>query len=74
MKKPHYITFGQVHRHTVNGKIFDKDCIAVVQAESWKEGRELAFKYFGDQFFTDYHDDDFDMNNLKYFPRGFITL
>ena len=38
-----YVTFGQTHVHSVNGKIFDKDCVAVIKANSKSEGRDLAF-------------------------------
>jgi len=67
-----YITFGQAHIHRVNGKVFDKDCVAVIHAKNEKEGREKAFKYFGEYFCTSYTK----MNNdiLKYFPRGLICV
>ena len=49
----HYVTFGQVHVHKVQGKTLDRDTVAVYEAESWEEGREKAFDLFGDKFFTD---------------------
>jgi hypothetical protein len=28
-----YVTFGQDHAHAVNGKTFDKDCVAIIHSE-----------------------------------------
>ena len=69
-----YITFGQVHAHSVNGKTFDKDCIAVIEAEGENEGRAAAFEYFGDKWFTSYTEDTFPPESKNYFPRGFIDV
>lgn len=69
-----YVTFGQVHVHEVNGKLFDKDSVAVIEAESPTAGRLRAADVFGDQFFTTYTDVTWDENNLKYFPRGLINV
>ena len=66
-----YVTFGQVHIHSINGRTFDKDCIAVIPAESQEEGRELVFEYFGDKFCFEYFNQ---MPNMKYFPRGLISV
>ncbi len=67
-----YITFGQIHVHSVNGRTFDKDCVAVINAKSENEGRKLAFEYFGDKWFTSYT--DLISCDLKYFPRGLIYV
>ena len=66
-----YVTFGQVHVHSINGKTFDKDCVAVIASESHKEGRRKAFEYFGDKFCFEYFDQ---IPNLKYFPRGLLNV
>lgn len=67
-----YVTFGQVHIHKVNGKTFDKDSVAVIEAKDSKEGRDKAWKYFGPEFFTTY----IDLNHVKleFFPRGLIEV
>lgn len=70
----HYVTFGQVHTHRVNGITLDCDSVALYEAENVQEGREKAFEYFGDKFFTDYHDEQFNMEDLVYFPRGIIRI
>ena len=69
-----YVTFGQVHVHSVNGKTFDKDCVAIIYARSEREGRDKAFEYFGTKFFTTYFESQWDEANLKYFPRGYIEV
>ena len=69
-----YVTFGQIHVHSVNGKTFDKDCVAVIEASTEARGREMAFEFFNNKFFTTYPKDSFDMDNMKYFPRGFIKV
>ena len=70
----HYVTFGQIHVHSVNGKTFDKDCVAVIDAEDWPEGRKKAVEYFNLQFSTSYQDDEWDEENINYFPRGYIEV
>ena len=70
----HYVTFGQIHTHRVNGKTLDCDCVAVFEASDREAGRKQAFEWFGDKFFTDYHDTDWSEKQLKYFPRGYVYL
>ncbi len=38
-----YFTFGQAHRHEVNGVVFDKDCVAEIEAEC---PRDVALELF----------------------------
>lgn len=67
-----YITFGQVHVHSVNGKTFNKDCVAVLEAPTMKEGRQLAFDIFDDKFHG--HHDNLEDVKLEYYPRGLIFV
>ena len=69
-----YVTFGQTHTHSVNGKIFDKDCIAVIEAIDMNEGRQKTFEYFGDKFFTTYKREQLSPATIAFFPRGFIEV
>lgn len=69
-----YITFGQVHYHKIDNRIFDKDCVAVIEAENASIGREIAFKLFGNKFCFSYTEDTFDYTSMKFFPRGFIQI
>jgi len=70
----HYVTFGQTHTHRVNGITLDCDSVACYEAKDYAEGRNKAFELFGPKFCFDYHDKDFDMEDLKYFPRGIINI
>ena len=70
----HYVTFGQQHTHRVNGITLDCDSVDCYKAKNATEGREKAFEYFGNKFFTDYHNEQFDMESLHYFPRGIIQI
>jgi hypothetical protein len=68
-----YITFGQIHTHSVNGKTFDKDTVAAIKCEDWNDGRNKAFEYFGDKFMTDYTEEQI-KEILHYFPKGIISV
>ncbi len=69
-----YVTFGQTHRHEIDGVMFDNDCVAVIEHEKKEEGRAKAVELFGLRFFTTYLEDQFDFDNMKYFPRGFVAV
>lgn len=67
-----YITFGQVHIHSINGITFDKDSVAVIEAESECEGRKIACEIFNNKYFTSYINPKH--VHIEYFPRGFISI
>ena len=69
-----YVTFGQEHKHILNGQIFDRNCVAVISCLSAQEGRAKAFKYFGPKFCFEYHESDWDEKKLMYFPRGYVYV
>lgn len=69
-----YITFGQAHIHRVNNKIFDKDCVAVIEAESESAARKIAFEHFGPVWSFSYPEDRWGKDEMKYFPRGLIEV
>ena len=69
-----YVTFGQVHAHSISGITFDKDCVAVINCKNKQEGREKAFEYFDGKFCFEYHESEFDVTSLVYFPRGLIEV
>jgi len=64
-----YITFGQEHVHTINGKTFDKDCVALVNLPE-----EKAREIFMPKFCFSYTEDRFNHDDLKYFPRGIVEV
>ena len=67
-----YITFGQDHRHEVNGKIFDKDCVAEIECTDHEDGRNKAFEAFGPTFAFSYT--DLDQVGMHYYHRGLVKL
>ena len=70
-----YVTFGQIHTHSVNNKTFDRDCVAVINCKDIAHGRELAFKFFGDKFFTTYTGkEQMDRDVADFYPRGYIEV
>lgn len=64
-----YITFGQIHVHSVDGKTFDKDCVAVVNLPE-----EKARAVFWPKFHNSYTEEQFDPEIMQYYPRGLIEL
>jgi len=70
----HYFTFGQSHVHRVNGKTFDCDCIAVIEADNHTRAREIAFKNFGPTWCFSYEQEDWDEKDMRYYPRGYIEV
>lgn len=69
-----YITFGQVHRHEINGKLYDKDCVAVIEGESASKNRDKAFEVFGRKFCFEYPEHCCNESRMIYFPRGYINV
>ena len=55
-----YVTFGHNHTHHIDGKTYDKDCVAVIYANDEIEGRNLAFKIFGTKFCFEYPENSSD--------------
>jgi len=70
-----YVTFGQDHQHDVLGKVFNKDCVAVIECDSPDMGRSLAFAYFGTKFCMEYTEEHWDASAMdRYYPRGYIEV
>lgn len=65
-----YITFGQDHVHRIDGKTFDCDCVARVEAADELHARNL----FMPKFCFSYNEKGFDITSMKFFPRGFIDI
>lgn len=66
-----YITFGQDHAHRINGKTFDCNCVAEVEAKDENEARNI----FMPQFCFSYPEEAFDFESLPiYYPRGIIKV
>ena len=74
MKTLTFITFGFDHNHEVDGKLFDKDTVAVIQANSYEEGRQIAMDTFGKVWCMEYPMNYFNIEKMEYFPNGFVAL
>ncbi len=70
----HYVTFGQVHTHRIADITFDCDSVAYYMALDADQGRAIAFELFDRKFCFEYHGADFNVESLKYFPRGLIAV
>jgi len=66
--KKFYITFGQVHTHSYNGKTLDKDCVLEVWGEDEARVRTFANNTLKGVYANIYDNKP----NMKYFPRGII--
>lgn len=70
-----YVTFGQIHVHSVNGKTFDKNCVAVIESDDIISGRNRVFAIFDRKFCTSYYEDEWkEADQLRYYPRGYINV
>ena len=69
-----YITFGQIHVHRVNGKTFDCDCIAEIEAEDMTCARERAAFYFELKWHQCVPEERLDDEFMSFFPRGIIKV
>lgn len=71
----HYVTFGWGHAHSIEGKTFDKDTVAVYEATDSADGRKKAFEYFDSKFYTDYHETEWkEDEQMEYCPKGYVYL
>tara|TARA_R110000744_G_C19371578_1_gene562724 strand:- start:22632 stop:22853 length:222 start_codon:yes stop_codon:yes gene_type:complete len=69
-----YVTFGQAHTHSINGKTLNKDTVAVIESESAEAGREMAFDLFCDKFCFEYPEEHWDDSKMHYFPKGYVKV
>ena len=69
----YYISFGQIHVHSVNGKTFDKNCLAEIEAETKEEAHTEAMDIFKGVFHNCYEESKLP-EVLHYFPRGIIKV
>ena len=73
----HFITFGFDHRHVIGDRVFDKDCVCLIDSGSNDPGvgRQIAFDTFGREWSMEYPEKYFDFTSLdRCFKRGIIKL
>ena len=66
-----YVTFGSAHYHEIDGVVYDRDCVAEIEAPDVATGREIAFEAFGPRFCTTYTEKTI---KREFFRRGIIPL
>lgn len=65
-----YFTFGQAHRHVINGVVYDKDVIVKIVGDN---ARERMHTVFGRAWSTQYFPEDLP-KLLPLFSRGILPL
>lgn len=69
-----YITFGQIHKHTINGVSFDKDTVGVFycNTEDWDKASDACKNLFNNQYCHVHKT----MNEevLQYYPKGLVDI
>jgi len=69
-----YITFGQIHTHSINGITLDKDSVAVLEHDKEESGHEIAMQLFDAKFHQAVSRETVTGEFLSYFPRGLIRI
>lgn len=69
-----FVTFGQVHAHSINGKTVDKDCVAVFGTMSEEDVRQLLHDCYRNEYATTYTQETWEEGMLAYFPRGYVFV
>lgn len=69
-----FITFGQDHTHSINGKTLDKDTVAVIESPTFEEAMVLINEYFGSVYSFSYPEEYWDEAKLSYFPKGYVYI
>jgi len=76
-----YVTFGFDHRHHINGKDIDHNCVVAIECENAVDGRRKAFELFGNKFCFEYNEacmrnepPEVFLKIDEFYPRGIIEL
>lgn len=69
-----YVTFGQTHRHEIDGQIFDKDCVAVIDEVGLDSFPDIK-RLFGVKWSREFSELAWDEETqLSWYPRGYKYL
>ena len=69
-----YVTFGFDHKHVIDEKEIDKDCVAVISCADAAEGRKIAFELFGRKFCFEYPEDHFDAGYKRAIDDALVAI
>jgi hypothetical protein len=67
-----YISFGQVHAHSINGRTYDKDSLMLVQADNEINARLYVNAITGGKWSSLYWEEEL-VDFIGYFPRGVLN-
>jgi len=78
----YYITFGQKHNHIISGNLFNKDCVALIEAPApiktryrkERPGFDKAMIIFKGIFHNCFTEDEFEQDSMQFYPRGVISV
>lgn len=66
-----YVTFGQIHTHSISGKTIDKDCVMLVEGKTESEVRKILHDDYENKYHNTYVGSPPDMS---FFPRGIVSV
>jgi hypothetical protein len=66
-----YLSFGRQHNHSIDGKTYNKDCLALIEGPDLTTCRKYAGAYFGNAYAVEYLGIPPD---LCCYPQGIIIV
>ncbi len=69
-----FMTLGQNHAHTINGKVVHKDVVAVFKNMTEAQVREMMHKDYENKYCTTYTSDTWGTHNMQYYPDGYVCV
>lgn len=69
-----FVTFGQIHAHSISGTTFDKDSVGVVKCASVEDGMRFIHKTLGAKYCFSYPEQHWNYEDIKHFTRGYIFM
>lgn len=69
-----YVSFGQVHKHTIDGKRLDKDTIAKITHSSHENGADIAYRLFKNKYSQEFSQEAWSDDMLRHFPKGLVDI
>lgn len=70
--KTFFFTFGQAHRHVIDGLTLDKDVVLQVYADDYNAARQTVTRLVGVEWSMQY--EDIKDVGIEHYPRGVATL
>jgi len=68
------VTFGHSHVHKHDKYTLNRNCVAVITAQTIEEADAMAFDWWKGEFHQHIDRAKWDEANMKYYPRGYIFV